>query len=85
MFVASPLIAIIPTAALAGVLLGTSLRIANPKSVAEALRSTVQVRIVYFATAISVVAIDLIWGVLIGILIDRGIKLTKAARERRAQ
>jgi SulP family sulfate permease len=83
-FVASPLIAIIPTAALAGVLLGTSLRIANPKSVAEALRSTVQVRIVYFATAISVVAIDLIWGVLIGILLDRSINLVKSARERRA-
>lgn len=83
-FVASPLIAIIPTAALAGVLLGTSLRIANPKSVAEALRSTVQVRIVYFATAISVVAIDLIWGVLIGILLDRSINLVKSAKERRA-
>lgn len=83
-FVASPLIAIIPTAALAGVLLGTSLRIANPRSVAEALRSTVQVRFVYFATAISVVAIDLIWGVLIGILLDRSINLVKSARERRA-
>jgi SulP family sulfate permease len=83
-FVASPLIAIVPTAALAGVLLGTSLRIANPRSVAEALRSTVQVRIVYFATAISVVAIDLVWGVLIGILLDRSINLVKSARERRA-
>ncbi|MEY3346552.1 MAG: hypothetical protein RIR40_277 [Actinomycetota bacterium] len=69
-----PLVSIIPTAALAGVLLGTSLRIANPASIREAWRTTKEIRIVYLATAISVLAIDLIWGILIGILIDQFIK-----------
>jgi SulP family sulfate permease len=70
----APLVSIIPTAALAGVLLGTSLRIANPASIREAWRTTKEIRIVYLATAISVLAIDLIWGILIGILIDQFIK-----------
>ena len=59
--------ALIPTAALAGVLLGTSLRIATPRSIAEALRTTREIRIVYITTAVAVVTIDLIWGTLIGI------------------
>jgi SulP family sulfate permease len=84
-FLLAPIVALIPTAALAGVLLGTSIRIANPVSVKEALSTTNDFRVVYLITAASVLAIDLIWGVLIGILIDRGIKLTKTARERRAQ
>lgn len=83
-FLLAPIVALIPTAALAGVLLGTSIRIANPVSVKEALRTTNDFRVVYLITAASVLAIDLIWGVLIGILIDRGIKLIKTARERRA-
>lgn len=66
----APIVELIPTAALAGVLIGTSLRIANPRSVKEALQSTYQFRIVYLATAISVVLIDLIWGVLIGIILE---------------
>lgn len=65
----APIVAIIPTAALAGVLLGTSLRIATPRSIREALRTTNEVRIVYLATALSVVLIDLIWGTLVGLLL----------------
>ena len=84
-FLLAPIVALIPTAALAGVLLGTSFRIANPVSVREALRTTNDFRIVYLITAVSVLAIDLIWGVLIGIFFDRVMKLAKAARERRAQ
>lgn len=80
----APIVALIPTAALAGVLLGTSIRIANPVSVKEALRTTNDFRIVYLITAASVLAIDLIWGVLIGILLDRGLKLVKRVRERKA-
>lgn len=60
----------IPTAALAGVLLGTSLRIANPSSIREAWQTTFEIRTVYLVTAISVVVIDLIWGILIGILLN---------------
>jgi sulfate permease, SulP family len=66
-FLLAPVVSIIPTAALAGVLLGTSLRIATPKSIKEALRTTFEIRVVYLCTAISVVAIDLIWGTLIGL------------------
>lgn len=65
-----PLVSVIPTAALAGVLLGTSLRIANPSSIREAWQTTVEIRTVYLVTAISVVVIDLIWGILIGILLN---------------
>lgn len=66
----APVVSQIPTAVLAGVLLGTSLRIANPRSVKEALQTTGSQRIVYCATALSVLFIDLIWGVMIGILVD---------------
>jgi SulP family sulfate permease len=66
-FVVAPVVSLIPTASLAGVLLGTSLRIATPRSIAEALRATLEVRIVYITTAMAVVTIDLIWGTLIGI------------------
>jgi SulP family sulfate permease len=75
-----PLVALIPTAALAGVLLGTSIRIANPKNVKEALRSTNDFRLVYLLTAASVLLIDLIWGVIIGLVLDAVLKKIKSAR-----
>jgi SulP family sulfate permease len=61
------LVAHIPVAALAGVLLGASWRIANPESIAENLRATWPGRISYLVTALGVVSIDLIWGTVIGI------------------
>ncbi|NDC13082.1 MAG: SulP family inorganic anion transporter, partial [Actinobacteria bacterium] len=67
----APIVSLIPTAALAGVLIGTSLRIANPQSVKEALQSTYKFRIVYVVTALAVVFIDLMWGVAIGILLEK--------------
>ena len=75
--VLAPLVEYIPTAALAGVLLGTSIRIANPTSIKEAWQTTTEVRIVYVVTALSVLLIDLIWGVLIGVLLDQLLKRTK--------
>ncbi|MFM8752741.1 MAG: SulP family inorganic anion transporter [Actinomycetota bacterium] len=65
----APIVSQIPTAVLAGVLLGTSLRIANPRSVKEALQTTGSQRIVYCVTALSVLFIDLIWGVAIGLVV----------------
>lgn len=65
----SALVQQIPMAALAGVLLGTSFRIASPSSVREALRTTRLERVSLLVTAVAVLAIDLIWGILIGILI----------------
>lgn len=64
----APLVSQIPTAALAGVLLGTSWRIANPASVAENLRATWPEVLSYLVTAVAVVSIDLIWGTTIGIV-----------------
>ena len=66
----APVVSQIPTAVLAGVLLGTSLRIANPRSVKEALQTTGSQRIVYGATALSVLFIDLIWGIVIGLVVN---------------
>lgn len=77
----APVISQIPTAVLAGVLIGTSLRIANFRSVKEALQTTRSQRLVYIATALAVLFIDLIWGVVIGLAIDYITKRTvKQAR-----
>jgi SulP family sulfate permease len=77
----APVISLIPTAVLAGVLIGTSLRIANFRSVKEALQTTRSQRLVYIATALAVLFIDLIWGVVIGLAIDYITKRTvKQAR-----
>ena len=65
----APIVSIIPTASLAGVLLGTSLRIATPRSIKEALQTTADVRAVYLCTAVAVLTIDLIWGTLIGVML----------------
>jgi len=65
--VAAPLVSAIPTAVIAGLLLGTSYRILNPVSVMESLRTTKNEAATLIVTAISTVAIDLIWGMAIGI------------------
>ena len=65
--VAAPWVSQIPAAAIAGVLLGTSYRILNPTSLKESLRTTKSEATVLLVTAIATVAIDLIWGIGIGI------------------
>ncbi len=65
--IAAPLVSQIPTAVIAGLLLGTSYRILNPVSIMESLRTTKSEASVLVVTAISTVAIDLIWGMAIGI------------------
>lgn len=65
--VAAPLVSSIPSAAIAGVLIGTSYRILNPASIMESLRTTKDDASVLVVTAISTLAIDLIWGIGIGI------------------
>jgi SulP family sulfate permease len=64
---AAPLVSAIPTAVIAGLLLGTSYRILNPASIMESLRTTRSEAATLIITAISTVAIDLIWGMAIGI------------------
>ena len=67
--VAAPLVSQIPTAVIAGLLLGTSYRILNPVSIMESLRTTKAEATALVVTAISTVAIDLIWGMAIGIAV----------------
>ena len=77
--VAAPLFSQIPAAAIAGVLIGTSIRILNPANLKELLRTTNFEIFTYAVTAICTIAIDLIWGIAIGlcvhgliVLINRG-------------
>lgn len=64
--VLSPVISHVPTAALGGVLIGTSYRIASPANLKELLKTT-KLNIATIAiTSMSVLLIDLIWGIIIG-------------------
>ena len=63
----SPVFALIPLPAIAGVLIGTSVRILNPHNVLEQLRSTWQEVSTYVVTAIVTITVDLIWGIGVGI------------------
>lgn len=67
--IGAPLVSQIPTAVIAGLLLGTSYRILNPTSIMESLRTTKAEAFTLILTAISTVAIDLIWGMAIGIVL----------------
>ena len=64
----APIISAIPTAAIAGVLIGISYRILNPSAIAESLRTTKAEATVLIITALVTLFIDLIWGIVIGIL-----------------
>jgi SulP family sulfate permease len=64
---AAPLVSAIPSAAIAGVLIGTSYRILNPASIVESLRTTRKDAVALVVTAVATLAIDLIWGIGIGI------------------
>ena len=62
----SPIISNIPTTALAGVLLGTSYRMASPTNLREILRTTKLDSSILLVTALIVIFVDLIWGIAIG-------------------
>ncbi|MEY4735464.1 MAG: hypothetical protein RL428_799, partial [Actinomycetota bacterium] len=72
----SPLFALIPLPAIAGVLIGTSIRILNPKSVREQLTSTWQEVTTYIVTAAITITIDLIWAIVVGIVLHFGLCCT---------
>ena len=65
-FLLNPVISKISTASLAAVLIGTSYRIARPSALKEALTTTRLDAGILLLTAIVVLFIDLIWGILIG-------------------
>ena len=75
----APLVSAIPTAAIAGVLIGTSYRILNPASIRESLKTTYAEASVLIITATVTLLVDLLWGIGVGIgahfvakLINRG-------------
>jgi SulP family sulfate permease len=63
----SPVFALIPLPAIAGVLIGTSIRILNPNNIREQLRSTWQEVSTYLVTALVTITVDLIWAIIVGI------------------
>lgn len=65
--VAASWVSHIPAGAIAGVLIGTSYRILNPASLRESLQTTKRDAVVLVVTAVATIAIDLIWGIGIGI------------------
>ena len=77
--IAAPLFSQIPAAAIAGVLIGTSIRILNPANLKELLRTTNSEIFIYIVTAVSTIAIDLIWGIAIGIAAHFLLKLRKSS------
>lgn len=73
----SPIFALIPLPAIAGVLIGTSIRILNPRNVREQLQSTWQEVTVYLTTAVVTIAVDLIWAIVVGIVLHLILLLKK--------
>ena len=65
-FLLNPIISQIPAATLAGILIGTSYRIARPSAIREALATTKLDAATLLITAAIVLVIDLIWGIAIG-------------------
>ena len=63
----APIFSNIPSAAIAGVLIGTSFRIFNKASMLEIFRSSKSNIFIYIITALVTVSIDLIWGIAVGI------------------
>jgi SulP family sulfate permease len=82
-FILNPIIAQIPIATLAGILIGTSYRIARPSAIKEALATTKIDAATLLITATIVLLFDLIWGIIIGCLLYFLMNLfTKAAKNK---
>jgi len=73
----APVITLIPNAAIAGVLLGTSYRILNPTSIMETLRTTKSEVSVLAVSAFVTVGVDLVWGILVGVALHYLLELFK--------
>lgn len=75
----APVITLIPNAAIAGVLLGTSYRILNPTSIMETLRTTKSEVSVLAVSAFVTVGVDLVWGILVGVALHYLLELFKGS------
>lgn len=74
-FALSPIFNLIPTAAIAGVLIGTSFRILNPKTLREMLQTAWNEKVAFFVTALLTISVDLIWGIAAGIALYKILNL----------
>lgn len=63
----APVFSQIPTAAIAGVLIGTSFRIFNKVTMLEIFSSTKSNIAIFLVTAIVTLGVDLIWGIIAGV------------------
>ncbi len=79
-YLAATIVAEIPLAALAGVLLVTSVRMVNPATVRSVVRASRGDAIVFLLTAVVTVAFDLIIAVIIGVVIAAVLALRALAR-----
>ncbi len=77
----SPVFALIPLPAIAGVLIGTSFRILNPHNIREQLKSTWQEVSTYVVTAVVTITVDLIWAIFVGITLHFLLSRTKRNAE----
>ncbi|NUW41253.1 SulP family inorganic anion transporter [Nonomuraea rhodomycinica] len=84
-FTAAGLVAKIPLAALAGVLLATAIRMVEVGSVAAMLRSTRGDALVLVLTALATLALDLVQAVILGLLVAGALALRAIARDVRLE
>ncbi|NJC72513.1 SulP family inorganic anion transporter [Planosporangium thailandense] len=85
MLVAAPLVAHIPLAALAGVLIATAVRMVEVGSLAALVRSTRSDALVMALTAIGTLALDLVEAVLVGFVVAGALSLRKIAMSVRVE
>jgi SulP family sulfate permease len=77
---AEPLVAEIPLAALAGVLLATTVHMVKPRELVHIAKISRLDAIVMIATFIATVALNLISGVIIGLFLALSLRKTKLGR-----
>nr|WP_277605329.1 SulP family inorganic anion transporter [Glycomyces sp. L485] len=85
MLAAAPLVAHIPLAALAGVLLATAVRMIEVGSVKVLARASRSDAIIMALTAAVTIAIDLVWAVICGLIVAGAFALSKIAASARIE
>ncbi|RSN65085.1 sodium-independent anion transporter [Amycolatopsis sp. WAC 04182] len=84
-FAAAPLVATIPIAALAGVLLATAVRMVEAGSVRALLRSTRRDALVLVLTAAATLILDLVTAVILGLVVAGALALRAIAKAARVE
>ncbi|MFJ7591306.1 SulP family inorganic anion transporter [Streptomyces sp. NPDC097617] len=84
-FAAAPLVARIPLAALAGVLLATSIRMVEVGSLRAMIKATRADAAVLVLTAVATLALDLVYAVILGLAVACALALRAVARQARME